>query len=189
MFKCEMTVEGNGEGRYGRFKQSKTGPVSRFMVDNTFLYAQVKKHILSCSLCDPTEALRHYLNRRLTLEKFKPKPGKKWPILGHLTISLADLALRYERQCSKTRPVPAELVNEFIWRTANAGFIVEHEHRLSVKELVFGAQLMLPISSRWGALLAESIFRRVCVAVSNYAPPETEQELEDLIVVMETMVT
>lgn len=45
MFDCVITVKGNGKGENGWFKHDKTGPVSQFMVDNTYLYPIVRRHV------------------------------------------------------------------------------------------------------------------------------------------------
>lgn len=193
MFDCQMTIKGDGHGRNGRFKTDQTAPVSRFMVDNIYLYPKVKQHVLGCSKCDPTEALRFYLNRRLTLDKFQPKAGKVWPVAGQLTGSLAKLALSYERMSAKARPVPASLVNEFIWRTADSKFIHEHEGRLSIRELVAGAEMVLKMTMPWRATSALSPsagrLSQVFALLQHQSPPETEEEMEALIQIMEVQVT
>ncbi len=191
MFDCVITVKGNGKGENGRFKHDKTGPVSQFMVDNTYLYPVVKQHVVACPHCDPTEVLRHYLQRRLTLAKFQPKPGAPlWNVAGQLTGSLAKLALSYERKCAKTRPVPAALVNEFIWRTASVELLTEFGPRLSVRELVNGAEMLLARSSgtRPKNVLAGSKLDLVLQLLQHHAKPETEQEFEDLIAVAEVQI-
>lgn len=191
MFDCVITVKGNGKGENGRFKLDKTGPVSQFMVDNTYLYPVVKKHVVACPHCDPTEVLRHYLRRRLVLPKFQPKPGQPlWNVDGQLTGSLAKLALSYERMTAKNRPVPRELVNEFIWRTASVDMLVEHGPRLSVRELVSGAELLLKHSggSRPKSVPAGSKLDLVLQLLQHHAKPATEQEFEDLIAVAEVQI-
>jgi hypothetical protein len=195
MFDCTIIVKGNGKGDYGRFKEDKTDKVLRFMVDNTYLYTAVKQHVVKCPECDPTEALRHYLNRRLTLDKFQPQPGKTWPIAGMVTGSLAKLALSYERMCAKTRPIPKELVNEFIWRSADHDLIHANEHRLSVREIVGAAELFLKIHGGLGNAGARqsaneaTMLEKVCKLLQHHARPETAEEMEDLIQIMETMCT
>lgn len=177
-------VEGDGRGKYGRFKKDKTGPISQFMVDNVTLYALVKKHIVKCPHCDPTEAVRHYLERRRTDPKFK----------GRVTGALAKVALSYERQCAKTRPVPRELVNEFIWRSGDRDLILANDNRMSVRELVEAARFYtedmmrfqnLPTQAMIDKLPKASRFGMVCQLLVHKAAPETDQELEDLIQVAE----
>ena len=198
MFECPLVVKGDGQGGNGRFKKDQTAPVSRFMVDNTYLYTQVKQHILHCKKCDPTEALRFYLNRRLTLDKFQPQPGKTWPIAGMVTGSLTKLALSYERLCAKTRPIPKELVDEFIWRSGDPNIVCPNEHRLSIRELVASAEIGMTgyirgsvlitggtLSMNWRKIPESSKFGKICVLVQNHARPETEQEFEDLCSIME----
>jgi len=186
MFECPLVVKGDGQGGNGRFKKDQTAPVSRFMVDNTYLYTQVKQHILHCKKCDPTEALRFYLNRRLTLDKFQPQPGKTWPIAGMVTGSLTKLALSYERLCAKTRPIPKELVDEFIWRSGDPNIICPNEHRLSIRELVASAELGLTSSALKIVKISESSkLGKICVLLQNHTRPETEQEFEDLCSIME----
>lgn len=176
-FDCIITVKGNGKGRYGNFKQDKTGPVSQFMVDNVHLYPIVKAHIVACDRCDPTEALRFYLNRRA----------------GGVTVTgtLAKLALSYERLCRKTRPIPKELVNEFICRSADFGLIAKHEARLNIRELVAAAELYLKATAPWrdrALPFSESMFGRVCKLADNGGFPETDEEMEDLVSVMEVQI-
>lgn len=184
MFDCTITIKGDGQGRNGRFKQDKTDAVSRFMVDNVYLYTQVKQHVVQCRRCDPTEALRHYLNRRLTLDKFQPRPGKTWPLAGTVTGSLARLALSYERLCAKTRPIPKKLVDEFIWRSADPRIVCPNEHRLTIGELVASAELSMTVFSMH-QVPASFKFGKICMLLQNQVRPETEQEMEDLVSVME----
>ncbi len=188
MFECVITVEGNGEGKYGRFKNDKTGPVSQFMVDNIALYPIVKRHVLSCDKCDPTEALQYYLNRRLTLEKFQPRqltPGVSFggTVNRVITVGLAKVALSYERK-SKLRPVSSELINEFIWRTADFQFLTEHQFRLSVRNLIDACQLVKDTTTnRKPTILSTRV--RTCWEVVNNAT--SLEDLEDLVKVAEVM--
>jgi hypothetical protein len=190
MFECEMTVKGNGKGGNGSFKTDQTAPVSRFMVDNVHLYPKFRRHVVACDRCDPEEALRFYLSRRLSLDKFKPKPGKPWPIAGHLTGTLAKLALSYERDARKAgRSVSAALVDEFLWRSADPDLLGRHERRMSVRDLVAGVQLMMRI--RTGAApknLGSGKLSKIWVLLHHRAAPETEQEMEDLIAIAEVMI-
>lgn len=185
MFDCEMHVPGNGRGGNGRFKKDQTAPVSRFMVDNVYLYPKVKQHIVACDKCDPTEALRFYLDRRLTLDKFKPRAGQVWPVAGVVTGTLANLALSYERLCRDTRPIPRELVNEFVWRSTDHDIIAKHENRLSVRELVGAAELFLKVHSGRQSANEATMLGKVCMLLEHHARPETAEEMELLIAVME----
>ena len=179
MFDCEITVAGDGRGMDGRFKKDKTGPISRFMVDNCYLYTIVKQHVVTCSRCDPTEALRHYLQRRLTLKQFQSHGGA-------ITGSLARQALSYERLCRKTRPVPMSLVNEYIWRTADMHFICDHEKRLSIRELVAAHELITKSNgAHFSTFPQNTTFGKVAMVLQHHAVPTTEQELEDLIQIAE----
>ena len=197
MFECQVTIKGNGVGQYGRFKADHTGPVSQFMVDNCYLYTQVKQHVLACPRCDPTSALRHYLDRRLTLDKFQGKPGQNWPTPGMVTGTLARLALSYERLCARSRPVSKDLVDEFLWRSADSSTICRHESRLSVRHLVAAYELMVKQASghhngcgpHVPKVPADTKFGRVALIMQHHARPETEQELEDLISVAEVQIT
>jgi hypothetical protein len=191
MFDCIITVSGNGKGGNGRFKLDKTDRVERFMVDNVHLYTEVKKHVVDCPKCDPTAALRHYLLRRLTMDKFQPKPGAHWPVAGMLTVSLAKLAVSYERLCRKIRPIPTALVNEFIWRSADAGLIEARGYSMPVRDLVSAVQLMLlrnggttPTNIRPGTRLG-----MVAQLLQHHAAPTTEQELEDLMAVADVQIS
>jgi hypothetical protein len=187
MFDCVVTVNGDGHGRNGQFKEDKTGPVSQFMVDNVVLYPLVKNHIVQCPHCDPTKAVRHYLERRKTLKKFK----------GRVTATLAKVALSYERKCAKTRPVPRELVNEFIWRSGDPDLILSYEKRLSIEESVWAARFYLEDLKRYSipmGYLTDVIPKTsrlfiVCNLLTHGAPPKTELELKDLIQVAGVMLT
>jgi hypothetical protein len=183
MFDCVITVKGDGHGKNGHFKTDKTGPVSQFMVDNIILYPIVKNHVANCPQCDPTEAVRRYLERRMN-----PKFG------GRVTESLAKLAMSYERKCAKTRPIPKELVNEFICRSRSRDLILDNEKRLSIRELVQAAGFYIEdlrttrtmsVQELVNKLPKTSKFGLVCQLLTHKTVPETEQELEDLIQVAE----
>ena len=105
-----------------------------------------------------------------------------------VTGSLANLALSYERKCKKTRPIPAELVNEFIWRSASVDVITANEDRLSIRELVAAAELFRKVYASNG--VSETFtFGKVLKLLEHHAAPETDQEMEDLILVMETQLS
>ncbi len=183
MFECTITVKGDGQGRNGHFKKDKIGPVSQFMVDNITLYPIVKNHVVNCPQCDPTQAVRRYLHRRM---------GPRFN--GRVTEGLAKLAMSYERKCAKTRPIPKELVNEFICRSGSRGLILDNEKRLSIRELVQAAGFyiedarttrIMPVRELVNKLPKTSKFGLVCQLLIHKTVPETEQELEDLIQVAE----
>lgn len=116
MFECIITIKGDGQGRYGIPKKDRTEPVKNFMVDNQYFYNRVRQHILGCPLCDPTEALRHYLERR---------PGS-------VTGTLLKNALAYEKRSN--RPVKKDVVDEYIWRCNDEELVLRHVYRLSLKQ-------------------------------------------------------
>lgn len=124
---CVITIAGNGVGRYGRFKNDKTGPLKQFIVDNVHLYGKVFQHVKDCSICDPVQVLEAYLNRRRTDPKFK----------GITTDSLVKLALKYEKLFKKKNVVyDVKMVNEFIWRSWQIEYIPVYAPRLSLQEIV-----------------------------------------------------
>lgn len=57
---CRLTVLGDRVGRYGRPKSDKAGHVRSFCVESQFKYELVRRHVKSCSLCDPEEAVRTF---------------------------------------------------------------------------------------------------------------------------------
>ena len=124
---CVVTIEGNGVGRYGRFKADKTGPLKQFIVDNVFLYGKVFQHVKGCNVCNPVQILEHYLNRRRTDPKFD----------GVTTDTLVKLALKYEKFFkAKNLPYDVKMVNEFIWRSWQIEHIPVYASRLSLQEIV-----------------------------------------------------
>ena len=122
---CQLTVKGDGRGRYGHPKTDRTGPISEFLVDNTVFYAVVIKHLKTCTICDMTEVLKVYLSRRLD-------PTRK--SLGMTSRTLLKLALSFEKLAKKKGvQLPPGLVNEFIWRCGTGG-VVSGRDRLSIRE-------------------------------------------------------
>jgi hypothetical protein len=181
MFDCEITVKGDGIGKYGRFKHDKTGPVRQFMVDNVHLYSKVKAHVLDCDKCDCEEALRHYLKRRKTESKFR----------GLVTGTLAKMALSYERK-SKT-PISPNLVNEFIWRSTDLELISKFQDRLTVRDLVNSYKISIEfyggpryIHKSW--FNSNTKMGTIFKIVSENPLPEDDQELEKLIAIAEVMI-
>lgn len=124
---CVVTIEGNGVGRYGRFKIDKTGPLKQFIVDNVFLYGKVFNHVKTCQVCDPVQVLEAYLNRRRSVLKFD----------GITTGSLVKLALKYEKFFkAKNLSYDVRMVNEFIWRSWDIQHAASYSPRLSLQEIV-----------------------------------------------------
>ena len=92
------------------------------------------------------------------------------------------MALSYDRKSG--RPISAQLVNEYIWRSCDTALMIRHDGRLSVRELASGAKLILaqrggrppssvPAGSRLGIVFG--LLRRAC----------SEEELESLVSVAE----
>ena len=180
MFDCTITVLGDGRGKYGRSKNDRTGPVSMFMVDNVTLYSRVKTHIKSCQSCDPTAALEYYIKRRRDIPKFG----------GSITTTLAKTALSYERLFKKDRPVPASLVNEYLWRSGDIDLLEKNSDRMTLREMVLGAEVYVERMGKYRGsqdLGLSTKFRKVLKLVIDHEVPETDQDLEDLISIIEVM--
>jgi hypothetical protein len=95
--RCIITIPGDGKGRYGKPKNDRTGPVEEFVVDNGYFYPRVFAHVEKCKLCDPTEVLHKYLERRLAKEE------------QGVTPTFVKLARRYYRL---NRGIPKSLLRE-----------------------------------------------------------------------------
>lgn len=187
MFDCIVTVPGDGVGRDGRFKKDKTGAIKWLMVDNSFLYQIVRKHVIKCPHCSPERALEHYLHRRMV--RFN----------GRVSAGLMNLALQYERLAAlEQRAVPMKLVNEFICRTGCHDKVISYEYRLDLKELVLAAKKCFESQETTRATRLEDMiknlpntkFKIVCQFLllhDRQFYPETERELQDLIQVAEVM--
>jgi len=102
---CVITVQGNGTGR-GSPRKDRTGPVHGFLTDLSGYYRAVLKHVLGCRTCESNEVLRRYLERRMTVKKFR----------GLVSKGLKELASQYE---SRDPSVERELVDEFFLRTGD----------------------------------------------------------------------
>ena len=123
---CVITVKGNGVGKYGHPKNDRTGPISEFLVDNQVFYRAVNKHLKDCTVCDPVEILKTYLNRRISNPKFEER----------VSDSLVKQAMTMERQCAK-RGVACDpkLINEFIWRSGTWEMNGEPLVRLEIRDI------------------------------------------------------
>ena len=120
---CQITIRGNGIGRYGHPKNDRTGPLSEFLVDNVVLLRQISKHLKQCNKCTVEEVLQIYLKRL--------NPGKSFN--GCVSISLASKALVFENIARrKEETLTPGLVNEFLWRSPPASAFHEFSDRLSI---------------------------------------------------------
>lgn len=121
---CQITVTGDGVGRYGKPKVSRTGPLSEFLVDNSVFYVEVTKHLASCKVCSIDAVLKVYLNRRVTISKFKGETGS----------SLVKRALILEKLAKKKgETMTPGLINEIIWRRG-VKEVIHYNSRLSIRE-------------------------------------------------------
>lgn len=102
---CVITVQGNGTGR-GSPRRDRTGPVHEFLTDLQGYYRAVLKHVVPCETCSSNEVLRRYLERRMTVKKFR----------GMVSRGLRDLASQYE---ARDPSVERGLVDEFFLRTGD----------------------------------------------------------------------
>lgn len=170
---CQITVPGDGQGRYGKPKVTKTGPIEAFLVDNTVYYSAVSVHVFGrkkgqeCRACDPEALLRVWLSRRVNdVKKFG----------GLTSTGLIEHALSWERRASKQgRPIPRSLVDEFLWR---GGWhqVSKHVGRLDVYDAYRGLRLSkppadLPLSGKFGAIA------RIAAAADELPAEEVERLL------------
>ena len=119
---CQITIKGNGVGRYGHPKTDRTGPLSEFLVDNQVFYKEICKHLRSCTSCDVIEVMNVYLQRRMDPKKSN---GKVSQSLLKQSTSLEKIAQK------KNIPIPAGLMGEFLWRRGIQGML---EGNLTIRE-------------------------------------------------------
>ena len=194
---CQITVKGNGIGKYGHSKTDRTGAVADFLVDNTVLYAAVRKHIRKCNVCDPRDALQEYLNRRIRNPKFK----------GMSSNGLVTQAVALNKIC-KQRNLPDmdDLVREMMWRQGSPHDLQAHMGFLGIEGLVRGLIFLKEKDLRERRLvhnkvaelcntlspLAETI-KQLAVIVDNFYtvenPVPSKKELEEMLSVAEVMLT
>lgn len=181
---CIITVKGDGKGAYGKLKHDKAAPLSEFLVDSDFLYGEVTKHVLGsrvtgagpCPVCDPEEILRYRLARRLRMaEKFG----------GMTSTGLVKHVLSWEKRLAKSgRPLPRDLVDEFVWRSGWAG-VRDHGLRLTVRQRFEALRLGPPHA---GANMSSSDRYLAKLAAAPLGSYE-DMELEDLIAAAEVLLS
>jgi hypothetical protein len=192
---CEITVEGRKDGRTS--KETKTGPVSSFIVDNQILYGAVLKHLRKCQVCDPREALQAYLDRRMSDPKFGGKTSR----------SLITNAKKYRNVCKQRGlPIPEDLIQETIWRIGYPDGLSQFAKELGPEGIVRGLihikeqdrkarhlthNSLADICQK--ALGCSEYVRHLAVIVDNMftvdRPFPSKQELEDLIAVATVMLS
>jgi hypothetical protein len=178
MHECQITVKGDGVGRYGKPKTDKTGPLSDFLVDNSVFYAAVTKHLQKCDRCDVVEVLQTYLRRRIQVPKFK----------GQTSTSLMKRAVILENLARKKKvALPDGLVNAFLWRGGPYG-VLEHGHRLSVRER-FQAFRLTPLHESLRGKFSQTDLYLARLADSGLSGEATDAELEELVKVAEVMLS
>jgi hypothetical protein len=117
-FGCVITVKEKSK--------NKTGPLRQFMVDNDYLYTEVARHVSQCVVCDPAKILGYYLWRRKTIPKFH----------GQTSGELVKLALKYCKIAqNRGKPLPPELINEFIWRSGSITVYKKFSKILTSREI------------------------------------------------------
>jgi hypothetical protein len=180
---CQITVK----GRYGRSKDL-TKPIRDFLVDDMYYYTAVLKHLRRCTICDPLECLQIYLERRRTNPKFS----------GETSNGLIELAFKYDRLLRRRghgQKVPQEILAEFIWRSASCHALLNYQGKLTLLQKARAIQLILKDPKRLAHNLQDLCnkseeYRTIYNIVANTNnPPETEQELQRLMVIAEVMIS
>lgn len=136
---CRIVAQGldNGKKSYtGRPKKDREGFINEFLVDSGYFYTKVLQHLKECHApipCDPVQVLQAYMGRRMSRAN------------GTTSAGLVALALKYEAffrpsnpKAAGKNPVPKDLVNEFIWRSANPKIITYYENRISSSQALEG---------------------------------------------------
>lgn len=178
MHECQITVKGDGVGKYGKPKKDRTGPVSDFLVDNSVFYAAVTKHLQKCETCDLVEVLQTYLRRRIQVPKFK----------GQTSTSLMKRALILENLAMKKGvALPEGLVNAFLWRGGPYG-VAEHSSRLTFRERLQAFRLA-PLNDHLRPRLSPTDLYLARLAEQGLSGDVTEAELEELVKVAEVMLS
>jgi hypothetical protein len=148
---CRIKIRGDGRGGHGRYVHDHERPVWEFIVDNTKTYARVREHIRSCTSpnrCDPGEALKRYLGRRLEMRKFN----------GTTSSSLARLARSYRVEFGDR--VDLGTVKEIIYRSMALDILYSNLDILGMDGLIDGVYRMEAMSDgRMAPYLDKSRFR------------------------------
>jgi len=181
---CQITVKG-GDGKYGRPSKDVTKTVRDFLVDNGYYYTAVFRHLRQCTFCDPLECLQIYLERRKTNLKF----------FGETSSGLVELAFKYDRLLKRRgQRVPQEMLAEFIWRSASCEVLLDYKGSLTLLQKARAIQFMLKDPKRLARSLQDLCnkseeYRVIFNIITNKNPPETEQELQRLMVIAEVMIS
>ena len=175
---CIITIAGNGSGRYGSPKTPRTGPISEFRVDNTVFYIAITNHLKTCNVCNIEEILRVYLERRKKSPKFN----------GFTSSGLAKRAQILEKLAiKKKKPVPKELVNEFLWR-AGPYFTQYFGDRLSPREKILGFKVLFSVPEFTQVGLLTNVDMTLAkIAQDSSGKDFTDEEIESLVRVAEVI--
>lgn len=178
---CNITVLGDGKGRYGKPKTTKTGPLSDFLVDNIVYYVEITKHLQTCDVCSIDEILKEYLRRRVEIPKFNGETSK----------ALMERAIVLERlSIKKGQSLTPGLINEFVWRSGPLG-IKEHGSRLSLREKYFAfnmPQMKVYSSPKSAGLQPEDELLAEISASIPFNEGITSEDLHEMLAVAEVMV-
>lgn len=170
---CNITIQGDGKGRYGKPKTTKTGPLSDFLVDNSVFYIAVTKHLKECDHCSIDAVLTEYLQRRLEITKFD----------GKSSLGLAKRAIILERLAgNKGQTLTKGVVNELLWRSG-ASAVVEYGYRLSLREKFLAFRVnkyQVPNLNKENQLLAD-------ISRQDLNQDITSEELRKMITIAEVM--
>lgn len=183
---CVITVPAGKSGNSGR-KSDAVGPVRELCMDSDYMYRHVRQHVANCARCDPAEALRVYLARRLSPAKLRGQQA----LCGMTSGGLCKLALQYERLMARTGQQETALVNEFLWR-GGLGSILENASRLSTREIFEGLRVVYQqpqLPSQWQLQNFNNpkLITLLKLAQQKLDGDFTDQVLEDLVSVAEVM--
>ena len=172
---CNITVLGDGNGRYGKPKTTKTGPLSDFLVDNSVFYVAITKHLKECDHCSIDAVLTEYLRRRRESVKFN----------GQSSSGLVKRAIILERLAKKRgQSLTPGIVNELIWRNGLYA-VQEYGSRLSLREK-FMAFTRTPVRSLIKLTEEDELLRRISHQINENS---SEEEIEELLKIAEVITT
>ena len=178
---CVITVKGDGRGLYGKPKNTRTGPLSEFLVNNQVFFSVVKKHLRTCSTCSVDAVLKVYLHRLTTHARLN---GASSTSLTKYVLSLENIAAK------KGETLTPGLVNEFLWR-GGPHAVKEHGALLSTME-----KLRAFSHPSWEHTLHSQLsnfsgleLQLVRLAIDKVGLGLSDQEIEDMCSVAEVMCT
>jgi hypothetical protein len=183
---CEITVKGDGVGRYGNPKKDRKGPLREFLVFNQVFFKKVRDHLDTCPRCDPDEAMEVYLERL----RRPPTKGSD----SHASATVVKFALSVEKVLSKRgRALRPEIANEFWLRSRDPRSVLARKNLCSLTELAwcYRFQESTPAGYR--------ILQQLCGQDRTFAAlegilkggrtPPSEDELRELLEIAEVMLS